>query len=190
MNKVYFYILSIISIVLLTPFVSYVLTLGVSEFEGARGFAFFYLLPAVFVILLIFWFIEKAILAKKYTSYYKRRNIFSISIIAIVGIIMIIYIVIQKQARIAVSRNTIKCQKQLSDGFEAYIYSISESNQTIKFKSSDSTRADYRYTFSKPQEEIAKSYIGQCLVKKPNSKTILFISRSGEEKEVVIPCYQ
>ncbi len=103
------------------------------------------------------WLIEKAILCKKLKSYYTKRNIFSILVIVIIESIAAIQTIKEKQARVAAHYNFSKCKKQVSDSFEAYIYSISKSNQTIKFKSADSTRTDFTYSFPTPQEEIAKS---------------------------------
>lgn len=190
MNKFVYNVLSVLSVLFLTPVVTYLLTLGVSEFEGGRGYAFFYGLPVVFVILLAFWVLEKNVLPKSIGKYYRNRNIISLIIILMVSTWGIAQIVTENSERANAYRNSHNCQSQRAEAFRAYVYEISESHQTIRFKMADSTRRYFNYSFKTPQDVLKKGFIGQLVTKHADSTTMTFLSRSGAATVVKIPCDQ
>ena len=190
MSKVLYYVLSILSILILTPLLTYLFTLKVSNFGGAKGFAFIYLLPIIFLVLFLGWVLERRLFANRIRNYNKKRNIFSIVIIAIGSVIFSQEYIQSQQANKEALHNSYICKNQQSDGFEAYVYEISKNHQTVRFKKSDSSRKSYMYSFKTPQNVLKNSYIGQKVIKKANSIEITFINRLGKEEIITIPCYQ
>lgn len=74
-NRILYYIISILSVVLLTPLISVAIALRVPGLEG-RPFVLMTALPIVFSALLLLWLVEMLILSKKIENYYKKKKYF------------------------------------------------------------------------------------------------------------------
>ena len=81
-NRILYYILSLLSVVFLTPLISVVISQRIPGIEG-RPFVLMAILPKVFLALLLVWILEILVLSKKIENYYKKRNIFSILVIVV-----------------------------------------------------------------------------------------------------------
>lgn len=75
-NKSLFFKLACISALVLGHFLAWIFSLGVSEFDGGRGYTSVCLTPILFVGLLILFFIDYRIFYKPNSNYLKQRNIF------------------------------------------------------------------------------------------------------------------
>lgn len=53
--KILYYILGVIVCIIVTVLGAYVLTLGVSNFEGGRSYTLFLLIPILFMLILFIW---------------------------------------------------------------------------------------------------------------------------------------
>lgn len=195
MNRILCYILSLLSIVFLTPVLAVVFAELVSDYNGGGiGFVFIAFFPIVLFILIILWLVEILILLKKSKNYYTIRIIFSVLIIVVISVSGgNIGDADFNQYKIEIgdlNSKSYRCKGHIAEGCEGTVYKISETYKSISFETSDSTQKQFTYRFETPQDEIKKSFIGQRVTKLKDSKTITFISRSGEESFVSIPCYQ
>jgi len=190
MNKLLYYLLGIVCALLLTPVLAYLLTLKVSSFEGGRGFAFLYLMPFIFFGLLILFGVEGRILRKRVQQYYKKRNIFSGIVIALVGIGFAIMTIQDQKDQKRLKRNSYKCKQELANQFEGFVVEINDALKMVRIRKSDSKRSIQTYYFQEAQEAFKYGYTGQLVHKNAESEKLLFTGRNGNVREVLIPCYQ
>ena len=129
-------------------------------------------------------------ISNKIKNHYSKRKAIPVVVIIIVGLVGIGGSMLLEKMRITEYRNSFECKTELEFEFEAFVFEISKNYQRVSFRTIDSVQKSFVYNFETPQEVLKKSFIGQQVIKKTDSTTMAFISRSGKREMLTIPCYQ
>lgn len=186
-NKPLYILLGIITTVLLTPSLAYLLTLNVSTFEGGRGFAFIYSMPIILLGLFVLWFVLHQILSRKKLFYQtSTRVLTSISLLLI-----IIYAgayIHDKNEKKEWKRNRLGCQEKVSDMYHGIVIDTARGN--LRVRKIDSTYQEFRYYFNDKKLIQKYFYIGQKIHKNANEEKFKTILKNSNTKMFTIPCYK
>ena len=186
-NKSVYFLLGLLSVILITPIVTNFATSGVTNFEGARGYAFIYTVPIIFFLLLFIWFLLHKLLNNK--NKFFQYSIFVFISISFLSIISFIYLNNEdKKERQQKLRNSHFCKKQFNDEFNGIV--ISTSHNKLRIRKMDSTYKEFNYNFIDRKEDLKKHFfIGQKVKKQPNKEFFTATLKNKETKEFLIPCY-
>ncbi len=187
LSKILYTPLGFLSVVILTPAVTHLLTLNVSSFEGARGYAYLYILPIVFIGLLIVWFfIHKDLSNKK--GYYKKTTT-SFAFITLIVLSAFTYSEFKRKEEKQLRRqNSISCKKQYKDSYSGIVIDTSRGN--LKIRKMDSTYHEFKYYYRDKNFTRKHCYIGQKVTKQSNTEIIKITLRDKEVIDFTIPCYK
>jgi len=186
-NKSLYLILGIICLLLVTPIISYLLTVNANSFEGANGFAFMYLLMILPFFLGFILLIDYLIFRDKPKYFKKRTRLF----LVLIGISLTTYAVsayIDSKERESWRRNRTPCKKNFEDGYTGFV--VDTVRGLLRVRRNDSAYTDFRYYFSDRTMMKNYFYIGQELSKEANQSTFDVILRDGTTKTFTIPCYK
>ncbi|MEB3345205.1 hypothetical protein U6A24_07035 [Aquimarina gracilis] len=187
MNKPFYFTIGVITAVLLTPSLAYLLTLNVSTFEGGRGFAFVYSMPIIFLGLLISWFVLHQILSKKKLYYQKSTRILTVVSLLLIIVYSGIYIH-DINERKEWKRNRSGCQKKIDDTYHGIIIDTTRGN--LKIRKMDTTYKEFRYYFNDKKLIQKYFYIGQKIKKNANKEKFEIVLKNGKIKRFTIPCFE
>lgn len=187
-SKALYILLGIINACILAPFFAWVLTLGITDFEGARGFAGLYLTPVIFIILLVVLFIDYRIFFKPNSNFLKQRSYIFLLVIAItfIGLKISNYNSEKKQKEFA--QNKLECVAQVKDYYEGYV--IDTVYKSLTVRKMDSNYTEFKYKYFNINEFSSIFYRGQKISKKANETEFDVVLRNGETKTFKIPCYE
>ena len=155
LNKSLYYLLGVSAIILTTPFISNLVTASVTNFEGARGYAYIYLLPFIAIFLFIIWFLLDYFLIQK-KKFYKILTYFFALVTLTLTTTYFIENQNHKKQRQQAYRNSYNCSKQFKDGFKGII--IDTSSGKLKIRKMDSTYSEFKYDFRNRKETIKKHF--------------------------------
>ncbi len=186
-NKGLYTVLGVICLFVFTPIVVYILTLKTSEFEGARGYAFVYMLPVVFIGLAIVWFIDYRLFSKKSSNYFVSRNIIFLILILASSLAYYLNFVQEKKERKKLRINSHLCINQLQDEYEGFI--IDTRFQTLRIRKKDSTYSQLKYKFKNKHNLDQDFYVGQKIWKITNEERFWVELKNGTTQRFYIPCY-
>ncbi len=187
LSKALYFPLGFLTVVLLTPSITFLLTMNVTNFEGTRGYAYMYGLPVVIIGLLLGWLIIH-LLFKKGKNYFKIiTSVFGLMTVALICTYTYLHFQ-DKKERLEYQRNAHSCQKQFKDGYRGFV--IDTVYGSVKVRKMDSTYTEFRYRFG--DKKLIKKYFyrGQKINKVPNYEKFKVLLRNGTTKEFLIPCYK
>lgn len=187
-SKLLYGVLGVVWLFVFTPIVSHILTLGVSEFEGANAFAFIYLLPVIFVGLGILWFIDYKLFSKKQRNYLISRNIIFLLLVTLSLLSCYLYFLGEEKERKKAKINSYQCVEQLKEEYEGFI--IDKRFQTLRIRKKDSAYTQLKYSFKKNPNVNKYFYVGQRIWKTKNEKEFWVELKNGTTKQFFIPCYE
>lgn len=187
LNRTFYLPLGFLSTIFLTPLISYLLTINVTSFEGARGYAFMYSLPVSFICLLILWSIIHKTLSKKKNYYVIATKIFTL--IEILALWTYLYSDSKRKQEFQFRKQNVpSCKKLYEDSYTGIVIDTSRGN--LKVRKMDSTYKEFKYYYHDKNFIRKNCYIGQKITKLPNSEVVKITLRNNEVKELTLPCYQ
>ncbi|WP_109299769.1 hypothetical protein [Aquimarina sp. AU474] len=186
-NKALHTVLGIICLFVFTPVVSFILTSQASNFEGANGFAFLYLLPVIFIGLAILWLIDYQLFSKKRQNYFISRNIIFLLLSTMSLLGCYLYFLHEEKERKELRLNSYHCVEQLKDGYEGFIIAIRF--QTLRIRKKDSAYTQLKYTFKNEYDMNEHFYVGQRIWKTKNEKEFWVELKDGKTQRFYVPCY-
>ncbi|WP_299325989.1 hypothetical protein [uncultured Maribacter sp.] len=187
-SKAIYFILGIISVLILTPCLIWPLTSNVSTFEGGRAYSRFFATPILFIGFLILWFIDYKIFYKPTNMFLKYRIIVFSIIIIVSSIGLKNFISNELNVEKAGKQNTYGCKADVKDSYEGYI--TDTQYQRLKIRKNDSNLTEFKYSRLKLDNFDSYFYEGQKISKKANETEFEVELRDGSLRRFKIPCYQ
>lgn len=187
-NRITYIILGFSLTLILTPLLSWLLTSGVTDFEGASGFAWLYSLPISFILLLLLWFLDHKFNSKRFNNYFKTRSYIFLSLIIITILGFYIQHLKEEKQKKTFKRTRIECVTQYQESYNGYV--IDTVYSSLKIRKMDSSYTEFKYKYLKTENFKTTFFRGQKISKKANASTFQVILKNGKTESFTIPCYE